>query len=637
MERSTENPIDIIRSEEALTIPGLLFERAARDPNRTGFVEFKEDRWTETTWRQIAKKVGRFRAALEKSGMRAGDRAALWLPNSTDWVAFDIAAMANGLITVPLYMHDSPSNVFSILENSGARLCFIDEPGKWQDLAPFARGIDSLDHVWLRSGSNSGNNDGGCEVKGLSEVLANDGLVTGETKCGPDDVATIIYTSGTTGTPKGVMLSHRALLWNAESITKFIPPTKCDVFISVLPAAHAFERTMGYHLPIMCGSRIAFARSIDTLQEDLRSLRPTVLTAVPRLYERFHAGIMDGIDKSPIKKALTHLTANIGWSLFEANQGRGQLPGVFKRHVLWPILQRMVGSRVLEAFGGRIRVAVSGGAPLPEHISHFLIGLGLPLLEGYGLTETAPVVTAASFDDNEPGSVGRPLEGVEIRVSDEGELLIRSPSMMNGYWQDPERTAAVLDPKGWLKTGDLAEIRNGRVFIQGRLVDTIVLSTAKKVAPSEIEAKLQRDPLFDQVCVLGTNRPCLVALVVLNPEAWNDLALDAGLETNEPNHPVAKAEFLKRVAAATVDLPPFSQVRALHASLRPWAVEDGALTPTLKVRRHEIAARYKSEIDELFQEMELQKKSAGGSPLGVGGVERQNRSKPTKRNLSGQK
>ena len=614
MERLGVGPIDIIGCEEARTIPGLLFERAARDCDRVGFTEFREGRWTDVTLRQVSRKVGQFRAALDAAGMRRGDRVALWLPNGTDWVAFDIAAMANGLITVPLYMHDSPANVCSLLENAGARLGFLDSHEKWQSLAPLALGIDSLDHVWIRTGADPGTAKGHCKVSTLSSVLSNETIAPSDLRCGPDDIATIIYTSGTTGTPKGVMLSHRALLWNAEAVTKFVPPLKSDVFFSILPAAHAFERTMGYVLPIMCGSRIAYARSLDTLREDMCLVRPTVLTAVPRLYERFHTAILDEVAAHPIRKMLTQVTADIGWRFFEARQGRGAPPGVVARHVLWPVLRRLVGRQVLAVFGGRVRVAVSGGAPLPARTSHFLIGLGLPLIEGYGLTETAPVVTAASFDDNEPGSVGRPVPGVDVRISDEGELLIRSRSMMKGYWQDPERTAEVLDAQGWLKTGDLAEIRNGRVYIKGRLRDTIVLSTAKKVAPAEVEAAIQRDPLFDQVCVLGDNRPCLVAIAVLNPKAWDALARDGGLDTDAPNHPAAKAAIHRRMADATADLAPFSQVRNLHILLRPWTVEAGTLTPTLKVRRHVIAAHYKSEVDALFQDIAAQRQRGQPGP-----------------------
>lgn len=603
MERVQFDLIDVIRSEEALTIPGLLLERAARDGESAGFTEFADGVWRDITWSQISQKVAQFRDALDAAGMMPGDRVALWLPNSTDWVAFDIAAMANGLIPVPLYMHDSPRNALSILEDSGARLCFLEDIEKWRTLTDIAGEFEGLEEIWLRKGSGIVSIDETRRVRNLSEILSNKTATPGKIRCKPDDVATLIYTSGTTGKPKGVMLSHRALLWNAEAITEFITPHKSDVFLSVLPAAHAFERTIGYHLPIMCGSRIAFARSVNTLREDMLLLRPTVLTAVPRLYERFHDAILNSVVQKPIKAYLTRVTANIGWRIFEAGQGRCRPPGVIIRKVVWPVLQRLVGRKVLQAFGGRIRVAVSGGAALPARTSHFLIGLGLPLFEGYGLTETAPVVTAASFEDNKPGSVGRPVKGVELRVSDEGELLIRSRSMMKGYWRDPERTSIVLDADGWLKTGDLAEIRDGRVFIMGRLAETIVLSTGKKVSPVEIETRLQGDPLFDQVCILGNHRPCLVAFIVLNPDVWTELSVALDLKTDEPNHPAASAAIRERIADLTVDLAPYSKVRNHHALLHSWSVEDGTLTPTLKIRRHVIEERCLNAIENLYEDI----------------------------------
>lgn len=593
--------IDIIGCEEAQTVPGLLFRRAERDPDGAAYSEFREGQWAVFTWRQIALRIGCFRAALDDAGMRPGDRVAIWLSNCSDWVAFDIAAMANGLITVPLYRHDSPGNACSILASSGARLCFVESGDKWMSMAPRAKGCGALGHIWVRNGGAIPDPDGKWQISGLSEVLGEKQVASGAIRCGPEDIATIIYTSGTTGRPKGAMLSHRALLWNAEAVTRFIPPLKRDVFLSVLPLAHAFERTMGCYLPIMGGSRVAYARSVDKLREDILEIRPTVLIAVPRLYERLCDAILEKAAANPVKKRLARTAAKIGWRMFEAKQGRGALPGPLTRRVLWPLLERLVARPVLAAFGGRLRVAVSGGAPLSTKVSHFLIGLGVPLIEGYGLTEAAPVITAATFDDNLPGSVGRPLHGVDVRLSEEGELQVRSPALMAGYWNDPQRTAAAISDDGWLKTGDIAEIRQGRIFIKGRLRDTIVLSTAKKVAPSEVEAAIEGDPLFEQACVLGNNRACLVAVTVLNRGAWTRLAGKAGLDARDPNQPAATATILSRIAKATEGFPDYSRVRDVHAVLQPWTIGNGTLTPTLKIRRQVIAERYQSQIDALYE------------------------------------
>ena len=267
---------------------------------------------------------------------------------------------------------------------------------------------------------------------------------------------------------------------------------------------------------------------------------------------------------------------------------------------MWPLLERLVARPFLRAFGGRVRVAVNGGAPMSTNVSHFLIGLGLPLVEGYGLTEAAPVVTATTLEDNAPGSVGRPLRGVEIRLGREGELLVKSPSLMRGYWQDPAGSAATIDGDGWLHTGDIAEFRADRVFITGRLKELIVLSTGKKVASASIEAAIEADPLFEQCCVLGNNRAAIVAVVVLCRSRWEAFAKLHDLDPEAPNTPTATAAILTRITEAIRDQPPFAQVRAVHALLQTWTVEDGGLTPTLKKKRQVIEDRYQTEIEELY-------------------------------------
>ena len=418
----------------------------------------------------------------------------------------------------------------------------------------------------------------------------------------PHATATLIYTSGTTGLPKGVMLTHFAILWNCEAASKFIPPFRSDVFLSFLPLAHAFERTLGYYLPMMGGATVAYARSVETLREDLLAIRPTVFLAVPRIYERVHEAIRREAQRHPIKGALVRRTAEIGWQLHEAKQRRGPPPG-FAWRLLWPLLDRLVARRVLGAFGGRLRVAVSGGASLPADIARFLMGLGLPLVEGYGLTEAAPVVTATTLDDSLPGSVGLPLDGLDIKLGEHNELLVRSPSTMKGYWQDPAATARAIDANGWLRTGDVAEIRDGRVYISGRLGERLALSTGEKVMASTIEAAIKQDPLFEQVCVLGDGRPCLTAAISLNVQAWNSFASKFGLDPQVPNSRDAVNMVLRRIGDLLSDQPAYAQVRGVHLVLEPWTIQQGLLTPTLKVKRRAVEEKYREEIDLLYADL----------------------------------
>jgi long-chain acyl-CoA synthetase len=459
-------------------------------------------------------------------------------------------------------------------------------------------------------------------VTWLADALSSSTKAIREPELAADATATLIYTSGTTGPPKGAMLSHFAILWNCEAATKFIAPLPSDVFLSFLPLAHAFERTLGYYLPMMGGATVAYARSVDTLREDLVIIRPTVLLAVPRIYERIEESIRQETDRSLVTGALVRLTADIGWQRHEARWRRGPAPGLGRR-LLWPLLYGFVARRLLGALGGRLRVAASGGASLPPDTARFLVGLGLPLVEGYGLTEAAPVVTATRLGEILPGSVGQPLHGLDIKLGPRDELLVRTPSVMKGYWQDGTATVAAIDRDGWLRTGDVAEIRDGQVFIKGRLGERLALSTGEKVMASTIEAAIRRDPLFDQVCVIGEGRPCLAAAISLNPKRWASAAAELDVDAKAPN--TASAAILQRINRLLYDLPRFAQVHAVHLVLEPWTIQQGLVTPTLKIRRQAVEERYASEIAALYEALKEARKSlaagrappAQGSPDGV--------------------
>lgn len=604
MNTARKPELDLIEFDPLRTVPELFFQRVARDPAAIGYTEFRDGQWVDFTWQEVALKVNRVRAALDRADMDPGDRVGVLLQNCVDWIAFDIAAMANGLITVPLYLLDGPANNCYILAHSGVRLCFTDTQDRWLSLAPECAGSSKLERVWVQQAPAEPVHDEKFRIEVFDDVLSNDAVSEDDIRCSAEDIATIIHTSGTTGLPKGVMLSHRALLWNADAVTKFIPPLTTDVFLSVLPLAHSFERTLGYYLPLASGARVAFSRSIKKLRDDIAVIRPTILIAVPRLYERIYEAVLKKAGSSPVNRSLTMATADIGWRLFQAEHGRGDAPGLLTRALLWPLLKRIVANKIMMAFGGHLRVAVSGGAPLSEEASHFLIGLGLPLIEGYGLTETAPVVTATTFEDNLPGSVGSALPGVELKTSEEGELLVRTPSLMLGYWDDPEKTEQAIDSDGWLRTGDIAEFHGGHVFIKSRLKEIIALSTGKKVAPTMVESRIEQEPLFEQAFVTGDGKPCLAAIVVLNGQAWTALARELNVAHDEMNAPTVKKVLLSKIARSTQGLPGYTRVRAIHAVLEPWTTENGLLTPTLKTKRQAIEQKFDGEIEALFAGME---------------------------------
>ena len=282
--------------------------------------------------------------------------------------------------------------------------------------------------------------------------------------------------------------------------------------------------------------------------------------------------------------------------------------------MLWPLLE--LAHKILTAFGGRLRVAMSGGAALPTKVAQFFVGLGLPLIEGYGLTEAGPVVTSTGIENSLPGSAGRPLYGLEVKLGERSELIVRSPAVMQGYWQNEQATAQALSPDGWLRTGDIAEIRNGSIFITGRLKEILVLSTGEHVPPSALEAAIQNDPLFEQVCIIGDQRPCVLAILVLNRESWLLLARDLTIDPADLNVSVATDAILSRISAQTRGLPPTWQVRATLATATPWTIDDGSLTPTLKVKRRVIEERFKKQIDSLYRRVAQQRLSVASRRRG---------------------
>ncbi len=594
---------NVIAARQAGTVWGLFCECVRRCPAGIAYRDYDPiaGTWCDHTWHTIAARVDRFRAALAQEKLEAGDRVAILLPNGIDWVCLDIAAHASGLVVVGLYPQDNAARNAHILGHSKARLVLLDNEARQQSLWPFRSEFPSLERMWIRdAGAGSATPTSEPVVRKFADVLANASEPPSPHPAAPSDLASLVYTSGTTGKPKGVMLSHFALLWNAEASAAIVQLRQDDVFLSVLPLAHAFERTVGYYLPMMAGCAVAYARSPQDFRDDLIAVRPTVMLGVPLLYERMSAAIRTNVAGSLAKRTLLRIAAFLGWRRFEAEQHRAS-PGLAAR-LLGPILKHYVAAPVLAAFGGRLRVAVSGGAPLDQDAARLLIGLGLPLVEGYGLTEAAPVVAANKPDDNLPGSVGRPLQGVEVKLTPEGELLVRSPSVMTGYWKDDGATARTVDPMGWLSTGDAAEIKDGRIFIRARLKEMIVLSIGEKVNPSTVEAELTRDWLFKQVVVVGDRRQFLVAVVVLNPDAWKRFAAEEGLDPERPNHALGKNALLARVASLLAALPRYAQVRAVHLTLEPWTIEAGLLTPTLKVKREVVQRMFAQEIDALYAE-----------------------------------
>ncbi len=597
-----QHAADIIEPQQAATLPGLFRERVRRTPDAVAYGQFDpaSQQWEETSWREMATLVGRWQRALQQEGLRPGDRVAVMLGNCREWVAFDQAALGLGLVVVPLFVNDNPENLSYVLDHSGARLLLIQGSRQWQQCSQVADRLDRLQRIVSLERVTPGQDSRLCWTEEWLPAGEDGDLVAGESAS--DELATIVYTSGTSGRPKGVMLSHRNILSDAHAGLQVVTIYPHDRFLSFLPLSHMLERTVGYYLPIMAGASVTFARSIQQLGSDFETVQPTVFVSVPRIFERIHLRIEDQLTTQPAwKRKLFELAVEIGWHRHERAQGRGSWrPG----ELLWPLLDRLVAGKVREKLGGKVRLTVCGGAPLAPTIARLFVGLGVEVLQGYGLTEASPVVSVNTLEDNLPASVGKALPGVEVSLGEKDELLVRGPNVMLGYWSNPEATAEAIDEEGWLHTGDQAHIdEQGHIFLTGRLKEILVLANGEKIPPAEMEMAIIADSLFEQVMVIGEQRPFLSVLAVLNREQWDLLVQEHKWESREDEllrDREVESVVLRRISKQTTAFPGYAQVRRVSLSLVPWTIEEGLMTPTLKLRRNRILERNRKNIERLY-------------------------------------
>jgi long-chain acyl-CoA synthetase len=593
-------PSHLIAVDAAVTLDGLFRERVKRTPDLVAYRAHNEQHknWRDYTWAQIDHQVARWQAALEKEGLKAGDRVAVMMKNSPEWATYDQAALGLGLVVVPLYTQDRAENVAYIIGDAGCKVLLVEGAEQWRALSDVKHQLGSLNRILT---VDSVPNPDEPRLRWIGDWLPANGGETRHVPRDPHALATIVYTSGTTGRSKGVMLSHHNILTNAAASCTVLTAGHDDLFLSFLPLSHTFERTCGYYLAIMTGSTTAYSRSVLVLGEDLQAIRPTLLISVPRIYERVYGRIRDALDAgSPLKKKLFLAAVSVGYARFEHAQGRGPWLPSF---LLWPVLNALVAKKILARLGGRMRAAISGGAALPPDISRVFIGLGLPVLQGFGMTECSPVAAANRPDDNLPASVGTVLPGIQLKIGENNALMIKGPNVMLGYWNNPEATKAILGADGWLNSGDTARIdAQGHVFITGRLKEIIVLSNGEKVPPVDIEAAIARDPLFEQVMLLGEGKPFLTVMTVLNADHWKKLCAEEGLDPSPAAAGSKRVEEVLRVriSAQMREFPGYAQVRRVSASLEPWSVENGLLTPTMKLKRAKVMEKFNAEIDRMY-------------------------------------
>lgn len=592
--------------ENFTTLPQLLVNSVERYGEREALRQFDKETksWHSLSYAQLMVRVMEWRRAYAAMNLERGTRIGILMPNSIDHACADQAALANGLVPVPLHAIDTPGASAFILSDSRAKVLVTNKLTRWKQIQ--AAGGDLQDLTAVIITEDEVDDETGM-VRGLSEWLAA-GTHVVELPEGPkeDDLAGIVYTSGTTGRPKGVMLTHGNIVSNVKATLECVFPQVGDIFLSFLPLSHTFERTAGYYLALATGCTIAYNRSVLLLADDLKTIRPTVIISVPRVYERIFARVQDKLKKSrPAARYLFDWAVEIGWRDFcrrnhlpVEHTGRAWLDGLMRP------LVRKVSSTLLDQFGGRLRIAISGGAALSSKVARTFCGLGLPIIQGYGMTEASPIIAGNNRTLNQPNTVGKPFNNVEVRLGEGDEIQIKGPSITRGYWNRPDATADAFTEDGWFRTGDVGGFNElGLLSIKGRIKEIIVTSTGEKVPPADLEAAIETDPLFSQCYVIGENRPYLSLITVVNPDEWASFAKSCGVDPADPaslDNPSVKTSALKRAKTAAGEFPHYALPRAVVLTQEPWTIENGLITPTLKLKRGPLSKKFANVIAQLY-------------------------------------
>ncbi|MBO0797455.1 MAG: long-chain fatty acid--CoA ligase [Blastocatellia bacterium] len=574
--------------------------------------------WRDLTGREIDVRVRKIALGLHQLGLRAGERVSLLAESSPEWSITDYAILANAAINVPLYPTQSIDQVEFILRNSGARFLFISTNKQLRRIKPALDRFKSKERprIILFEESPNPADDGlldlaGLEQQGAQELEREPQLFDQlAALANPDDLATIIYTSGTTGEPKGVMLTHHNLVFDALRSGELLSIRADDVALSFLPLSHVFERTVLY-IFLWFGVKICFARGVETVAEDIKEIRPTVMTAVPRLFEKIYATINKrAAEAAPLKQKIFHRAIEVGREVAVLRDEGKRLP--IRLAMEHKVMDRLVFSKWRAAVGGRIRFFVAGGAALSPELAYIFFGAGIPILQGYGLTETSPVVSFNRLESNRIGSIGHTIHGVKVRIADDGELLVQGDNVMQGYYRMPEETERVLQRSEdgvWFHTGDIGTVdADGFIRITDRKKDLIKTSLGKYIAPQPIENLIRGIPMVEQVVIVGNARKFPVALIVPAFDALRAYARSLNLEFKDTHelvgHPRIVEYFKKKVDEVTKDLAPHEKIKKIALIDQEFSIEGGELTPTLKVRRKFVEEKHRDIIDALYPRFE---------------------------------
>ncbi len=569
-----------------------------------------DKKYRNISYTDYRRNVERFALGLASLGIVKGDRVAIISENRPEWVIADMAIVCLGAINVPIYPTLTPKQIEFIFNDAGVKLAIVSNSLQLAKVTKLTSDVRTLQGSIIMNATGDGDDPTalsfpdvyrmGEEFEKTHPTYFPEAIKLPK----PDDLLTIIYTSGTTGNPKGVMLTHHNLVSNIKSASSVIPFNHEDVLLSFLPLCHSFERMAGYYTAMACGATVAYAESVETVRDNLLEVRPTIVTTVPRLFERIHSRMMKQVDSSPpLRQKIFHWAVKVGKEYAKARRS-GSIPPLLK--LQRALAAKLVYSKLQQRTGERIRFFVSGGAALPKELGEFFEAVGIMIIEGYGLTETSPVLSVNRLDDYKFGTVGKPIPGVEIKIAEDGEILAKGPNIMKGYYNNPEATAEAIDADGWFHTGDIGQFdEQGHLMITDRKKHLFVSSGGKNIAPQPIENLFLTSKYIDQFVLIGDGRMFLTALIVPEYENLKEYAKSIGISFSKESDLVQAAEirqlYEKEIQSIQKELPTFERVRRFELLPEALTVEKGEITPTMKVRRKVVEQKYADLIERMYQ------------------------------------